>query len=165
MKKFGTLTVTTDRNAVERAINALSSKELVDAYNAMSGSQIKKFRDRKTAVARTFEAALEQMGKLDDPNPRRRATDRSASEAIAASWQDPQVRQKRSARHHVRVLWKEKGSKRVDEFRSVRQAFQELQLPLNKHIKFRVQLKAEGKKEFEGFQFAIIDGPTEQNEA
>lgn len=35
------------------------------------------------------------------------------------------------------------------EYRSVKQAFEELKLPLGRHIKFRMKLKAAGKLDFE----------------
>lgn len=71
------------------------------------------------------------------------------SAAIAQSWTDPEVKAKRSERHAVRV-----GKQ---EFRSVRQAFVELKLPLNEHIKFRMQLKAAGKLNAYGHNWLVIE--------
>lgn len=71
--------------------------------------------------------------------------DKNRSAAIAKSWTDEEVKAKRSQRHAVRVAGK--------EFRSVRQAFVELNLPLSKHIKFRMELKAAEDQRLEGFGY------------
>jgi hypothetical protein len=65
-----------------------------------------------------------------------RKADEVRSAAIAKSWEDADVKKARSTRHFVRV----DGV----EYRSVRSAFVALLLPLNEHIKFRAELKAEG---------------------
>lgn len=69
------------------------------------------------------------------------------SKAIAASWNDPQVRAERSARHGVVVARK--------RYRSVRAALVDLQLPLTGHEKFRKELKASGEGKFQGYKFRI----------
>lgn len=63
------------------------------------------------------------------------------SEAVAESWNDPSVAAKRSRRDRVWV-----GN---DQYRSVKHAFELLNLPLNQHIKFRMSLKANGVESFE----------------
>jgi hypothetical protein len=75
------------------------------------------------------------------------AADRSA--AIALSWSDKEVAAARSLKQRVVVAGK-------GEFRSVKEAFESLGLPLNKHIKFRAELKAEGSKTFDGRKFSIV---------
>lgn len=59
------------------------------------------------------------------------------SAAMVESWANPEVAAKRATRHFVRV----DGV----EYRSVRAAFLALNLPLKEHIKFRMELKAEGQ--------------------
>lgn len=68
------------------------------------------------------------------------------AEAAKSSWQDAATRAARSARHRVIV--------NGVEYRSVKAAFDGLNLPLGKHIKFRAQLKSAGKLDFE-FQGTI----------
>lgn len=63
------------------------------------------------------------------------------AEAAKKSWQDAATRAARSARHRVMV--------NGIEYRSVKAAFEGLDLPLGKHIKFRAELKAAGKLSFE----------------
>lgn len=63
--------------------------------------------------------------------------------AIAKTWKDPSVAAARARRHGVRLV---KDGK-VGDFRSVRAAFIAMGLPLNKHIQFRMELKAAGKIE------------------
>jgi len=67
--------------------------------------------------------------------------------AIAASWNDPEVKAARVARHSVTV--------NGVEYRSVREAFRALGLPDSKHIKFRMDLKATGKQAFNGLVFIL----------
>ena len=74
--------------------------------------------------------------------------------SIAASWNDPEVRAARSARHHVEVTDQQGG---VHVYRSVKQAFDALGLPLGQHIKFRGELKAAGELTFNGFKFKAIE--------
>lgn len=139
-------------------LEAMSSKELVALYNEYAAKEVNKFADRKTAINRTYDmlplAVVEQkhpvtvvrMGKKVEqvatpkvaakvaPKTKpvkKEATDRSA--AIAKTWTDPKVAAKRAERTHV------KASGTV--YRSVKEAFEQLGLPLSKHIKFRMQLK------------------------
>lgn len=71
------------------------------------------------------------------------------SESISKSWADPEVAAKRVLRHCVAV-------EGVGHFRSVLKAFQSLHLPVSKHIKFRMELKAKGKAKFGDYTFTII---------
>lgn len=71
------------------------------------------------------------------------------SAGVAKSWQDPEVRAKRSVRHFVRVDG--------NEHRSVRAAFIALSLPLKEHIRFRMLLKQEGQLEAYGFHWEAIE--------
>ena len=89
--------------------------------------------------------------------PARRASDKTAADrsaAIAESWKNAAVAAARATRHGVRVTDPRGGS---GVYRSVHEAFVALNLPLGRHIKFRGQLKAAGSKEFEGFQFKIVE--------
>lgn len=65
----------------------------------------------------------------------------SRSEAIAASWGDKKVAAARSLKHKVKV-----GG---TEYNSVADAFRQLKLPMGHHIRFRMELKAAGKKVYE----------------
>lgn len=71
------------------------------------------------------------------------------SVAIAQSWSNPEVAAKRAMRTHVKV--------NGVEYRSVREAFKALGLPDSKHIKFRMELKAAGKKSFDGKVFVTVN--------
>jgi len=74
----------------------------------------------------------------------------SRSDAVAASWDDPAVKAARSVKNKVKV--------NGVEYRSVKAAFEALKLPLEKHIVFRGELKATGRKNFEGHTFTIVAG-------
>lgn len=139
-------------------VKAATGPELVAAYNKLTGQNIKKFADRKTAEKRWAEALAAAVAAREEkaaaqgakaPKAKKEATepvDRSA--AIAASWADPEVRAKRAERTHVKV--------NGVEYPSVRQAFQALGLPDSKHIKFRMELKSAGKLAFEGKTFITV---------
>lgn len=75
------------------------------------------------------------------------------SAGISDSWNNPEVAEKRSRRDNVKVDGK-------GEFRSVKQAFEHLGLPLNQHIKFRMELKEKGAMSFShngtAYKFKIV---------
>ncbi|MBB4515841.1 hypothetical protein [Paraburkholderia fungorum] len=62
------------------------------------------------------------------------------AESIAQSWANPDVRQKRLTTDGVRVTLPNGG---VRKFSSTREAFRDLRLPDQKHVRFRLKLKAE----------------------
>ena len=70
------------------------------------------------------------------------------SAAISASWGDEKVAQARKVRDTVLVTGH-------GHFRSVKAAFEQLGLPLEKHIKFRLALKSKREANFAGFHFKI----------
>lgn len=72
------------------------------------------------------------------------------SAAAKATWAKKSVAQARATHHHVRVA----GA----EYRSVKQAFEALGLPLEKHVVFRMQLKTSGsgRAKFEGYTFVLV---------
>lgn len=75
------------------------------------------------------------------------------SAAIASTWANADVAARRAARNGVRVRDPKGGE---GNYRSVRDAFVQLGLPLGRHIKFRGQLKAAGKLDFAGHTFTVI---------
>lgn len=74
----------------------------------------------------------------------------SHSEAVKASWANPETAEKRAQRTKVAV--KDHG-----EFKSVRAAFDDLGLPIKKHGKFRMELKEKGEHaiEHEGVNYVF----------
>jgi hypothetical protein len=163
-------------------LTKLTNAELVDKYNELTGKAIKKFSSR-AAGEKQVAAFMAAKGKTSDSKASptkakgkaqtkpakptksdattlvgqvksiakakkeaKPATDRSA--AISASWADPDVKAARSIKHHVKVAGVEHNS--------VHAAFKELGLPLNKVIKFRSELKANGKAEFGGHKFSLV---------
>lgn len=83
---------------------------------------------------------------------RKAAVNSERGEKIAASWQDKRVAAARATRHAVRVTDPRGGQ---GSYRSVREAFMVLALPLGQHIKFRGALKASGKAEIQGHVFKL----------
>jgi hypothetical protein len=81
---------------------------------------------------------------------KRQINNEARSIGVRNSWNDPAVQERRRLRDKVSVAGQ--GS-----FRSVRAAFEELELPLQKHIKFRMELKATKTAEFSGYKFTIIE--------
>ncbi|MEX3930855.1 hypothetical protein AB4Y32_03380 [Paraburkholderia phymatum] len=77
---------------------------------------------------------------------------------VAASWSDEKVRAARLQKNGVKVTFN--GETR--EFRSVKEAFREFRLPIEKHIKFRGVLKASKKEAFtsakgEVYMFTLVE--------
>lgn len=82
-----------------------------------------------------------------------RASNVSASAAIAASWRDPEVRAARVERCPVRVVT---PAGNTLEFRSMRPAFAKLGLPMGVMIRTRMNLKAARSLDFQGYKFYAI---------
>jgi len=80
-------------------------------------------------------------------------TKKEAAAAIAASWKNKEVAARRATRHAV-IVTNPKGH--TDVFKSVREAFLTLNLPLGRHIKFRGELKVAGRHQIHGYTFAIV---------
>ncbi len=77
------------------------------------------------------------------------ASSASRSLGVSVSWANPEVAAARKARHSVLVDGKV-------EYRSVLQAFQKLGLPIKEHIRFRMELKAEGNLNAYGRKWEVI---------
>ena len=131
-------------------INTATTAELVAYFNKHSAKPVKKFADRKTAerrVAALMATLPKQELRVKPAKKASPAKDRG--EAIAQSWKDKKVAAARATRHAVRVEDK--------TYKSVREAFMVLALPLGQHIKFRGALKAAGKAEFAGHKFQLVE--------
>lgn len=131
-------------------VSTATTAELVAFYNEHNADKpVKKFADRKTAERRVSAllATVKPVRKVAA-----KSSDRSA--AIAASWTDKKVAAARATRHGVRVTDPRGGQ---GNYKSVREAFMVLALPIGQHIKFRGALKAAGKAEFGKFKFALIE--------
>ena len=134
-------------------VKTATTAELVAFYNKHAEKPVTKFADRKTAERRV--ATLIDIIQRQEPTPKKKSSTKpERSTAIAETWKDKNVAARRSARHHVLVA-PPKGS--PTEYKSVRQAFMVLALPLGQHIKFRSALKAAGQAEFGGFKFKLVD--------
>lgn len=76
------------------------------------------------------------------------------SKSISESWNNPEVAAKRARRDNVKVSG-------AGVFRSVLEAFKNLNLPQSKHIKFRMALKEVGSGLFEyggkTYEFTIVE--------
>ena len=76
------------------------------------------------------------------------------SKAISESWQDKKVAEQRARRDNVSV-------KGVGTFRSVCEAFKKIGLPMNQHIKFRMEVKNAGKGTFKtgdkSYEFTLVE--------
>lgn len=76
------------------------------------------------------------------------------AEAVSKTWEDPAIRAKRIERTHVQVSGgKLKGKVMYD---SVRKAFLDLRLPMAKHIKLRIAMKAAGSAKMDDYTFTAV---------
>ncbi len=126
-----------------------TTAELVAFYNKHAAKPVTKFADRKTAERRVA-TLLADLKFTKKPAPK--GTDRGAS--IAASWKNKGVAARRAQRHAVRVTDPKGGQ---GNYKSVREAFVILALPLGQHIRFRGALKASGHADFGGFKFKLVE--------
>lgn len=85
---------------------------------------------------------------------RSQSTEVPRSDKIAASWKDKSVAAARATRHAVRVTDPKGGQ---GSYRSVREAFVVLALPLGRHIRFRSVLKSAGQATIDGHKFKLVD--------
>lgn len=112
-------------------VKTATTAELVAKHNELKAdAPVKKFADRKTAEKRV-QALLDAQ-----PKPAPKAVKVRTPRAAAGDRSD-----QRFIRHGVRVA----GT----DYKSVAAAFQELKLPMGKHIPFRAKLKASGAETFE----------------
>jgi hypothetical protein len=146
-------------------VNAKTS-ELVEFYNAHTDKPITKFADRRTAETRvlkllhSFRATVEidhlpqnkPVAQSEDKQPtaNRKRSGRypSLHDAQVALWKIEEVRTARCERSAVDVDG--------ETYSSVRAAFAALELPMSRHIKFRGQLKEEGKLTAFGHDWEIV---------
>jgi hypothetical protein len=147
-----------------KEVKQMSTKELVEEYNALTGKTIKRFATRQ-AGERQLEAARAGKGKGKGKGPRptkpvkvnpqpNKVVTMNRSEAIRESWNDKGIAASRATRDNVAV----EGHEGV--FRSVGEAFKTLKLPMGKHIRFRGELKQKGKLTFthnnKEFNFKVV---------
>lgn len=152
-------------------VNEMTMKEMVAYYNEYSDKPVKRFSDRKTAERRIEELdpdLINHVGMAFCPHCGihlsngvtqhcaeyknddfefgclgcggewgKAIHNATLSEAIRASWKDPQTAAKRRERSGVKV--------NGDYFKSVAAAFRAFGLPMNEHIKFRMELKKNEK--------------------
>ena len=115
-------------------VSSVATSALVAFYNERAEKPVKKFATRAIAEARVT-TILEAEAATAEP------VRRTLSEAITESWKNPEIAAKRATRNSVKA----DGI----EYRSVREAFRALRLPIAKHIPFRMALKAAGRAVFE----------------
>ena len=85
---------------------------------------------------------------------RHAAKSTSRANAIAATWNEISIAKARSQRTSVRVY--DGFDQIVAEYKSTAEAFRRLGLPMNKHIAFRMALKAAGSKTFAAYTFKVV---------
>lgn len=147
---------------MSKAIAEMTSVELVEEYNRITGKNIKKFANRAAGI-KAVEAAAQRAGvaqqednteKKEKLKPGQVHDPVARAAAISASWANPEVHKARCTHHGVKV----DGV----QYRSVAEAFKSLKLSMNKHIAFRKLLKASGKETFEGHVFEITELPKKE---
>lgn len=139
-------------------IGEFEKDELFAFYNTNTKRKLKRiFPDLATAVAKTTKL-LEAMAEtpaveLTPEQKAEREAEIAAKRAAGTSrtWDDPEVRAKRTARHGIEV----DGV----YYKSVAEAYRVLELPMSKHIAHRIDLKkmAEGEVDNEyGMEWKVV---------
>lgn len=144
--------VTFDTDSKEPAMKAsditdrskTSMKALVAFYNSKADKPVKKFADRKSAESRCLElvAAKAPAAKKAKAPAAKKAPAKKAGGASRDGSKRGNKPGTVITRHRVKV--------NGIEYRSTKQAFEELDLPLGVHIAFRMELKEAGRKVFAG---------------
>jgi len=112
-------------------------KEVVDEFNKLSGQNIKRFSTVAVGEKRIefFKKGLfKETGEVAKPKANRPVEKASAVKPSKPS----------NAKGH-----KQRITVDGNPYRSVAEAFTSLDLPMNKHIRFRTALKVSGKETFE----------------
>jgi hypothetical protein len=103
--------------------------------------------------------ALGAMSNKKQEPPRNHIGRASNSLGVSISWQVPTVRAERLTRHGVNVT--DEDGELLGEFKSTLAAFHSLNLPVSKHIRFRLKLKAAGVETFEfggkSYKFELVE--------
>lgn len=145
-------------------VKEMSLKEMAAYYNEHAEKPVKRFSDRKNAEKRIKELMEDKMEDFDviiedgemevevddseEEAVEEKAARRNNSAGIKESWKVPEIREKRTQRSAVEV----NGA----QYKSVAEAFRELGLPMEKHIKFRGALKAAEEMDGFGMSWKII---------
>lgn len=127
--------------------DAEAEQEARDAKNAESGES-----EAEAAARIEAEAAAESADDTDEAKAARKARANaraSNSVGVALSWRNPEVRAARLVRDGVSVSYKDENGNELDagQYKSVAEAFRALRLPFEKHIKFRLALKASRRED------------------
>lgn len=136
-------------------VETMSTSELLVEYNKLTGKHVKRFASRASGEKQVLKAREKAIKNAVEPvvpkkatkTKKPKATSGERSKGIAETWKDPKVAKARAQRTHVVV--RPHGETKGTEYRSTHAAFQDLGLPYGQHIRFRMALKAEGKKDFE----------------
>jgi hypothetical protein len=160
------ITANTSDADIQEMIELANGPERLAAYNKFTGKDTSKFASTKKGIAQTVKAAIAYRDSLcdaedavdapvvDEPTQPTRKPSKPTTvhakraEGVARSWQDADVRARRSARHSVIV--------NGEQYRSVRAAFKALNLPLKEHIAFRMLLKEQGKMNEYGYKWKLV---------
>jgi hypothetical protein len=120
-------------------VKELSTADLLGEYNMLTGQNVKRFSSRAEGERRLLKimqelgakGAEKELAMLpEEENPHKRD---AINEKIKISWDNPKVREKRLNRQHIKV----DGT----TYKSVKEAFIKLGMPIGSHIRFRMKLK------------------------
>lgn len=135
-------------NATAKKAAASFAKDEIDTAKAASKKAMLDLAKQTTSGASDLAKQAASIAKSAAKKKADKEATVSRSDAVSASWEDPAVKEARSTKNKVKVAGV--------EYRSVKSAFEALKLPLEKHIGFRAELKASGRKTFDGHVFTIV---------
>ena len=129
-------------------ISKMTTGQIVDEYNKLSGKHIKKFADRKTAVtklknARVLAASDAKLASKRDAAPKKTKRTAIAKKKTTGA--------KRVSRPRIAVMVGKK------KYGSVQKAFTELGIPITGVIhRIRRELHADGSAKLDKFTFKLV---------
>lgn len=148
--------------------SSVELRKVVRKYNLITGKNISHFPSLDEGIKRLNRASQEYKMMLENQTPEeglqeietpeqqeaREARNEKISKGVTETWQDDAIRTSRRQRHVVEVAG-------YGLYPSTFKAFTALDLPINKHIGFRKQLKVEKilafKHEEKEYTFQIIE--------
>lgn len=150
-------------------VTAMTTAELLTEYNQLTGKSVARFSSRsagekqllaareKSVNSTIKQTKTEKQAAQGETEQSPSAKNEKRSSAISETWNNKEIAQRRSTKSNVIC----NGVR----FRSVAQAFDQLGLPMVKHIPFRGTLKQSGEAVFEHegkkYSFKVAEGKEE----
>lgn len=142
-------------------LEKMSNADLASYYNGLTGAKVNRFASKAAALKRVQEAQADlNAGKKPKVEKRKPAKGRKAgtlTDLKKGKLTEPKKVLETDLPRASTVYVRKAGNKSWTQYRSVKVAFEELDLPLGIHQGFRKDLKIEGEQVIGDFTFESRD--------